>query len=160
MANDEGTTGSGSGADQLTRYKGFTVRVSGVDESQPDNPDSNWLSIEGGAWNFEVVETTTGGASHQEYTVGKSYVTELIMRGYMTPTRMALATWLQNSAIGKGDLRANVEVTPLNLDGSPSQTHVYSDCLISRIEIPSLNVNNAEPIIEECYVRPERYEVM
>ena len=159
MANDQGTTGAGSGADFVTRYKGFKVRITGVDETADDKPDSAWISVEGGAWNFEVVETTAGGAAHREYTPGKSYVTELVLRGYMTPTRQALGQWLQNSARGQGDLRANVEVTPLNLDGSEAPTHVYGDCLISKIEIPSLNINNADPVMEIVFCRPERYEV-
>lgn len=146
----------GSAADAVQRYKGFDVEFKGVDNA-PTTVDSSWISISGGAKIQEVVEATVGNSPQRIFTPGKSYVSDLTLTGYMTPARKALMEWMKNSARGTGDLRADVTITPKTIDGTPAPSHNYSDCMITRIQIPRLSAGSAEPVQEVVVCKATRY---
>ena len=152
-------SGGGSlGPDQPLRYKGFTVEISGTDNS-PAEVDPSWESASGGADAIETIETTVDANGERRYAPGKAYVTELKLIGPMTKSRKALMTWMQNSASGKGELRRTVVITvegPRPIDPRPA--YVYDGTSIARIEIPSLNAGSSDPIKEVVVLRPTRYD--
>jgi phage tail-like protein len=147
---------AGTNADQILRYKGFNVEIKGVDNA-PTSVDGSWISISGGAKCVEVIEATVGNDGERRFTPGKAYVTDITLEGYMTPTRKALMTWMNNSARGQGDLRADLTITPVNIDGSTGVNHNYYNCMITRIQIPRLSAGSAEPVREVVVLKAERY---
>jgi hypothetical protein len=148
---------SATNPDQMLRYKGFTVEIRGVDGA-PESENGTWSSVTGGATAFEIVGETVSPTGARSFVPGKAYVTDLVLEGYMTGTRKALLTWMQNSAKGTGDLRADVTITPILVDGTKAPPHRYYDCVIVRIKIPSLNSGSAEPVKEVVVLRPTRYD--
>lgn len=155
--DDDRRGGSAQSADQLLRYKGFTVEIQGVDGA-PSEVDSSWTSIRGGALMTEMVEATVGNDGERTFTPGKPYVSDLTLTGYMTTSRKALLQWMQNSARGKGPLRVCLTIKPIRLNGLPGPARLYCRSLITRIQIPRLSAGSAEPIEEVVVIRPERYE--
>jgi len=147
---------SATNVDQVLRYKGFDVEIKGVDGA-PTQVDSSWISVTGGQVCIENVEATSSTSKQREYSPGKAYVSELTLSGYMTKSRKALLAWMQNSAKGTGDLRADVSITPVKVTGDKAPAHNYYDCLICRIKIPPANSGSSDPIKEVVVLRPTRY---
>lgn len=149
---------STTNADQIVRYKGFNVEIKNVSSGTSD-VDNSWKSISGGALCTEMVEATVGGDGERRFTPGKQYVSDITMVGYMTGSRKALMEWLKASAAGDtAKLRASITITPLKVDGSPAPAHNYSDCMITRIQVPRLSAGSAEPIEEVVVCKATRYE--
>ena len=147
---------STTNVDQILRYKGFNVEIKGVDGA-PAQEDSTWTSVTGGATAFEIAGERPTPNGDRTYMPGKAYITDLVLTGYITGQRKALLVWMQNAAKGTGDLRADVSITPILVDGTKAPAHDYYDCLIVRIVIPSLNAGSSEPVKEVVVLRPTRY---
>ncbi|MBI2883140.1 MAG: phage tail protein [Candidatus Methylomirabilis oxyfera] len=144
-------------ADHVVRYKGFDVEIENVDNTPPRS-DSSWATVRGGAVITDSVETMVDNDGQRKFTPGKQYVSDITMTGYLTSTstRRALIQWMNNSIAGKGDLRADVTITPKLLDGTPGPAHQYEDSMITRIEIPRLTAGSKEPVEEKVTLRPMR----
>jgi hypothetical protein len=154
---DTGDESDTSPIDNIQRYKGFNVEIKGVDNA-PTSVDGSWKVISGGAVMVESVEETVGEDGSRSYTPGKQYVSDLTLIGYMTGTRRALMTWMKNSAAGTGDLRADITVTPIKINGSPGPTYNYFDCMITHIKIPPLHAGSQTPIEEKLTIRCGYYK--
>jgi hypothetical protein len=148
------SSGCSAEADQVLRYKGFNVEISGHGAA---SSDVGWKSVKGGEPSVEPAEATIGSDGERRFTPGKAYVTDLTLVGYMTPQRVALNRWLAATLAGTGDRRSDVIVRAGDNDGGTSRAKHYLNGLITRIEIPKLRAGSADPIEEVVVIKPERY---
>ncbi len=142
------------GADQVLRYKGFSVEIKGAGGSEVD---STWTSVTGGATATELVEATVGNDGERRFTPGSTYITDITMTGYLTTTRRtALIDWINATAAGK-DARRDLTITAFDDNGKPVRRERYEDCHIVRVCVPRLSAGSAEPIEEVVVIKATRY---
>ena len=145
---------AGGSADQILRYKGFDVEITGADGSAQH--DATWASAAGGGVAVTIVEAGPAANAGRRLVTGAAYVTPLVLRGPIVKGRAALLAWLREAAAGK-DARRRVTITPIDVQGKLGPSHVYEDCWIEEYRIPSLNSGSSDPVEEVVVLRPTRY---
>jgi len=113
--------------DEILRYKGFRVEITGAGAG-PEQADVSWTSV------------TDGQTSAQ--------VGEITLRGAMTATRSALVDWINDTTAG-GAWERTVTITGLLFDGTPGEQHTFFECFPVRYLPPRLTPDPCGPLVEE-----------
>ncbi len=145
---------AGTNVDQVLRYKGFDVEISGVDGAPQQ--DGTWTSVTGGGTAVGIVDAGPAASRGGKLVTGPAYVTPLILSGPVVKGRTALLAWLREAAAGKDAIR-QVTITPFDSQGKLGPSHVYVGCWIEEYRIPKLDAGSADPIEEVVVLRPTRY---
>jgi hypothetical protein len=113
--------------DEILRYKGFRVEITGVDGS-PTPVDTSWTSVTDGETSARVGEITLHGA--------------------MTDKRAALVDWINDTVAG-GTWERTVTITGILFDGTPGEQHTFFECFPVRYLPPRLTPDPCGPLVEE-----------
>ena len=132
---------STTNADQVLRYKGFSVEIDAA--NAPADADADWVTLSGG----QLLE----GKDKGRYVPGQPIVNEVTLRGPLTPGRKAMTRWL-NDTLGGGPLLRTVTVRLTPLDPKqPLEVLVFEEAYVTGYVFPPLALDDPcslEPIEE------------
>jgi len=148
--------GAATDKDSLLRFKGFKVELVGV-ENNSASVDGSWNAFSGGVPTLDSNESTDSATGLRTYTPGLATVSDITLKGFITPTRKSLTTWLNKVFAGE-EMRSDITITSIKVDGTDGPQNHYFSCLITNYKFPTLDVTSAEPAEEVITCKAMRHE--
>lgn len=130
---------TGTKPDDQLRLKGFDVELVGDGTADAKSVDGSWIRFVGGVPTVEVCETTNQGTGLRTYSPGMSVCSDVVLEGFVTPTRKATVAWC-NGVFGGKESRADITKVPKKIDGSDGTRDNYYSCLLIRYKFPTCDV--------------------
>jgi len=112
-------------------------------------------SYSGGDLTAEKAEASTGGAIHEQSTIGHNYISEITLTAYITPNQKVLSD-VANMVANQGkNERFTITITELAKDKSPVKTFVYDDCMFTSLDFPNFDSDGGEILCQTATFKPQ-----
>ena len=147
---------AGTNVDNILRLKGFNIELVGIG-GDAKSVDGSWRAFSGGNPTVEVIEGTNAQSGLREYSPGLATVSDILLEGFITPTRGYLVTWC-NKVFAGAEQRADITKATKKIDGSAGPRDNYFSCLMLRYKFPTCDVRSADPAEEHITALAMRHE--
>lgn len=148
---------AGTKPDDQLRLKGFDIQFAGPGSGDTKAVDGSWIRCSGGVPTVEVIETTNQQTGMRSYSPGMAIVSDLVLEGFVTPTRKSVKDWC-NQVFSGQEARADITRVPKKVDGTDGKPDNWYSCLLIRYKFPTCDVRSANPAREILTAKPMRHD--